>query len=243
MSQIKKSSEVIQQEYYKKTANNYDSMHGLHGAEADDNEHTFALYQLLGLLDYLNINSILDVGSGTGRVIKFFNDKKKGIKIIGIEPVQELREIGYKNGVSKNQLINGDALNINFPDNSFDLVCEFGVLHHIKNNKKVVDEMLRVSKKAIFISDCNNFAIGSFIARSIKQFINFCNLWNFYNFIRTKGKMYMISEGDGLFYSYSVFDNYSQIKKKCKSVHLFNTKDANENLYKTSPHLTLLGIK
>ena len=53
----------------------------------------------------------------------------------------------------------------------------------------------------------------------------------------------MISEGDGSFYSYSVFDNYAQIKKNCKSVHLFNTKNANENLYKTSPHLTLLGIK
>ena len=122
MSQKHQNPEIIQQEYYKKTANNYDSMHGV---DADDDEHTFALYQLLGLLDYLNINSILDVGSGTGRTIKFFNDKKKGIKIVGIEPVQELREIGYKNGISKNQLINGDALNIDFPDNSFDLVCEF----------------------------------------------------------------------------------------------------------------------
>lgn len=232
--------EIIQQEYYKKTSNNYDTMHGV---DAYDDDHAFALFQLLGLLDYLKINSILDVGSGTGRAIKFFNDKKKGIKIVGIEPVQELREIGYKKGISKNQLINGDALNIDFPENSFDLVCEFGVLHHIKNNKKVVNEMLRVSKKAIFISDSNNFGQGSFFTRSIKQFINFCNLWKLVDFIKTKGKGYTISEGDGLAYSYSVFNNYSQIKKKCKSVHLFNTRDANENLYKTSSHVTLLGVK
>jgi len=231
--------EIIQKEYYKKTAQNYDTAH----CGQEDLEHTFALHQLLGMIDYLNITSILDVGSGTGRVLSFFNNKKSGIKIIGIEPIQELREIGHNNGISKNCLINGDGLNIGYPDNSFDLVCEFGVLHHVKNHKKMVDEMLRVSKKAIFISDCNNFGMGSFVSRSIKQILNFLNLWNFFNFIRTKGKMYQISEGDGLFYSYSVFNNYLQIKKKCKSVHLFNTKDANENIYKTSSHLTLLGIK
>jgi len=239
MHDKKKLPEFIQYEYYKNTASGYNDVH----IDKYDEEHTFALYHLLGLLDYLKIDSILDIGSGTGRVIQFVNNKKKEIKITGIEPVKELREIGYKNGISKSCLIDGNALNIDFPDNSFDLVCEFGVLHHIKNNKKVVDEMLRVSKKAIYISDCNNFAQGSFLATKIKQFLYFCNLWKFYNFIRTKGKMYMISEGDGLFYSYSIFENLSQIKKKCKSVHFFNTKDASENLYKTSNHLTLLGIK
>ena len=236
----KLNSEIIQKDYYKKTAKNYDHMHGV---DSGDDEHTFALFQLIGLLDYLNISSILDVGSGTGRVIKFINDKNKDVKIIGIEPVKELREIGYRNGIPNDILIDGNGLNIEFPDNSFDLVCEFGVLHHIKNNTKVVDEMLRVSKKAIFISDCNNFGSGTYLSRSLKQLINLLKLWNIYNYIRTRGKMYMISQGDGLFYSYSVFNNFSQIKKKCKSVHIFNTKDAGKNLYKTSPHITLLGIK
>jgi len=236
----KLNSEIIQKDYYKKTAKNYDHMHGV---DSGDDEHTFALFQLIGLLDYLNISSILDVGSGTGRVIKFLNDKNKNVKIVGIEPVKELREIGYRNGIPNDILIDGNGLNIEFPNNSFDLVCEFGVLHHIKNNTKVVDEMLRVSKKAIFISDCNNFGSGTYLSRSLKQLINLLKLWNIYNYIRTRGKMYMISEGDGLFYSYSVFNNFSQIKKKCKSVHIFNTKDAGKNLYKTSPHITLLGIK
>lgn len=236
----KLNPEILQKEYYKKTAKNYDHMHGVNSY---DDEHTFALFQLIGLLEYLNINSILDVGSGTGRAIKFINDKNKNVKIVGIEPVKELREIGYSNGIANDKLIDGNGLNIEFPNNSFDLVCEFGILHHIKNNTKVVDEMLRVSKKAIFISDCNNFGSGSYFSRSLKQLMNLLKLWNIYNYIRTRGKMYMISKGDGLFYSYSVFNNFSQIKKKCKSVHIFNTKDAKENLYKTSSHLTLLGIK
>ena len=66
----KLNPEILQKEYYKKTAKNYDHMHGVNSY---DDEHTFALFQLIGLLEYLNINSILDVGSGTGRAIKFIN--------------------------------------------------------------------------------------------------------------------------------------------------------------------------
>jgi len=239
MTNKPQNAEIIQQEYYKKTADNYNNFH----CGEEDIEHNFALHQLLGLIDFLGVKSILDLGSGTGRVISFFKNKKSEIKVIGIEPVKELREIAYKQGISENDLIEGSGLQVNYPDNSFDLVCEFGVLHHVKDNKKMVDEMLRVSKKAIFISDSNNFGMGSFVSRSIKQILNFFKLWNLFNFIRTKGKMYMISEEDGLFYSYSVFNNFSQIKKKCRSVHLFNTKDGSENLYKTSSHVSLLGIK
>tara|TARA_B110000208_G_C11616945_1_gene375738 strand:- start:63 stop:779 length:717 start_codon:yes stop_codon:yes gene_type:complete len=232
-------SEIIQEEYYKKTADSYNNSH----CGNNDSEHNLALHQLFGLIDFLEVKSILDVGSGTGRVISFFKNKNSAIKVIGIEPVKELRKVGYEQGISENDLIDGSGLGINFPDNSFDLVCEFGVLHHVKDNKKMVDEMLRVSKKAIFISDTNNFGSGSFVSRSLKQILNFLRLWNLFSFIRTKGKMYMISEGDGLFYSYSVFNNYSQIKKKCKSIHIFNTKDGSVNLYKTASHISLLGIK
>lgn len=233
-----KTPQKIQEEYYKRTAHKYNLEH-CH----EKDEHMFALHQLVGILDFLDIKSILDVGSGTGRSISFFNLKVPEIKCLGIEPVEKLRKIGHDNNISEDQLVDGNALNINFPNNSFDLVCEFGVLHHVKNNQKMVDEMLRVSKKAIFISDANNFGAGSFLKRSVKQFLNFSNLWKFFNFVRTRGKMYMTSEGDGLFYPYSVFDNYSQIKKKCKSIHFFNTMNASANLYKTSPHVTILGVK
>ena len=114
---------------------------------------------------------------------------------------------------------------------------------HIKNNKLVVDEMLRVSKKAIFISDNNNLGTGSKVTRSIKQILYALRLWKLVDFIKTKGKGYTISEGDGLAYSYSVFRNYRQIKSSCKSVHIINTKDADINLYKTAKTIALLGIK
>jgi len=228
----------IQRDYYKKTAYIYDKQHN---HEVD--EHYFALSCLVGLISYLNIESILDLGAGTGRTIKYLKKIYPKIKIIGIEPVKELREIAYSKGISKDELIDGDATKLNFKNSQFDLVCEFGVLHHIKNNKSVVDNMLRVSKKAIFISDTNNLGAGSKIQRTIKQILYALRLWKLFNFIKTKGKGYTISEGDGLSYSYSVFDNYRQIKSSCKSVHIINTLEADINLYKTAKHIALLGIK
>jgi hypothetical protein len=103
--------------------------------------------------------------------------------------------------------------------------------------------MLRVGRRAIFISDANNFGQGGRASRLIKQSINAVGLWPFANVVKTKGKGYTISEGDGLAYSYSVFNDYKQISRRCQSVHMLNTIDAGPNLYRTAPHLALLGIK
>lgn len=130
-----------------------------------------------------------------------------------------------------------------FPDNQYDMICAFGILHHIDRPDLVIREMLRVAAGAIFISDSNNFGQGSRIQRLLKQSINALGLWKAYNFIRTRGKRYQISQGDGLFYSYSVFDNFSFIRKNCKAVHLLNTRAAGINPYRSSSHVALLGIK
>lgn len=228
----------IQRRYYSETATQYDFMHV---DEKDD--HYFALTFLVGALDYLNVGSILDVGSGTGRVIRYIKKHRPELRVLGIEPVKELREIGYAHGLSENELMDGDATQLQFDPASFDLVCEFGVLHHIRTPELAVSEMLRIASKAIFISDSNNFGQGSAIARSIKQFINLIGLWKLVDLIKTKGKGYIISEGDGLAYSYSVFNNYNQIQAQCKRIHLLNTRDGGINPYLTASHVALLGIK
>jgi ubiquinone/menaquinone biosynthesis C-methylase UbiE len=234
-----KIEEKIQRNYYANTANNYNEMH-----INEKDEHFYALSILISTLDYFEIKSILDIGSGTGRAIKYIQEKRPDIRIVGIEPVKELREIAYKEGLSRDILIDGNALNIAYENNEFDLVCEFGVLHHIKQPEIVVSEMLRVAKKAIFISDSNNFGQGGLISRTLKQLINLIGLWKLIDFVKTKGKGYSISEGDGLFYSYSVFNNFKQIKKHCQSIHLFNTTTTKSpNLYQSASHVTILALK
>jgi ubiquinone/menaquinone biosynthesis C-methylase UbiE len=228
----------IQRRYYAETAADYHTMH-----VEGDQEHVFALGFMVGVLDHFQIKSILDIGSGTGRAVAYIKQYRPDIRIVGIEPVKELREIGYSQGLSPDELIDGDVMNLKFADGEFDLVCEFAVLHHVKQPDRAIAEMLRVAGKAIFISDENNFGDGTFLERSLKQLINALGLWKVADFIKTKGKGYTISEGDGLAYSYSVFNNYKQIKKVCQPVHIMNTRDSNINPYRTSRHAILLGIK
>jgi SAM-dependent methyltransferase len=235
------SDAEIQRKYYADTAQQYEQMH-----ISEKDEHTFALSLLVGLLDFLDINSVLDIGSGTGRAITFLRQHKPGLRVIGIEPVKELREIGYSQGLSRDVLIDGDATKLPYKDGEFDLVCEFAVLHHIKppGTQRAVAEMLRVARKAVFISDSNNFGQGSALGRGIKQVLHALRLWPIANYLKTGGKGYIMSEGDGLAYSYSLFDNYAQVRAACKTVHVINTGDASGvNPYRAAPHAAILGIK
>jgi ubiquinone/menaquinone biosynthesis C-methylase UbiE len=231
------SEVAIQREYYARTADKYEEMH-IHSSDA----HFFSLQFLVASLDFFGIKSVLDIGSGTGRAIQFIKSKRPDIKVLGVEPAAELREIGYTKGLSRDELISGDGLHLEFSDDSFDLCCEFGVLHHVRSSERVVAEMMRVGKKGIFLSDSNNFGQGSQVSRLAKQAINFLRLWKIADYIKTGGKGYTISEGDGLAYSYSVFNNYKQIAKSCQ-IHLLNTSDGGVNPYRTAGSVALLAIK
>jgi len=71
--------------------------------------------------------------------------------------------------------------------------------------------MLRVARRIVVIADCNRFGQGSLPARLFKLSLYKLGLWNVFNSVRTLGKRYQISEGDGLFYSYSVYDSYDLV--------------------------------
>ena len=227
----------FQREYYASTADNYDVMH-----VGDRDEHYFALRFLEAIIDFYNIKTILDIGAGTGRVALYFKERNPRISITSIEPVPELRDKGHEKGLSKTELIDGDATKLLFKDNNFDLVCEFGVLHHVSNPEIVVSEMLRVGKIGIYISDSNNFGQGSLISRTFKQTLRATGLWKIADAIKTRGKGYYYSDGDGIAYSYSVFNNFRQIEHQC-DVHLLNSTPSGPSLYRSASHVALLGIK
>jgi SAM-dependent methyltransferase len=229
---------VIQREYYAATARMYDEMHL---GECD--EHGFALAYMIAAADHLGVRSILDIGSGTGRALLKVKEKLPAVRVVGVEPSAELRNVGYNKGLSPTELVNGDAMNLSFGDGSFELVCEFGALHHMPRPAAAVSEMIRVAQKAIFISDSNNFGQGGKLLRFLKQAINSIGLWPLADWIKTKGRGYTLSEGDGLAYSYSVFNDYRLIVTNCRSVHLLNTVNAGPDLYRTASQVALLGIK
>lgn len=231
------TDEALQREYYARTAGEYDRLH----VNADD-EHHFALAILAGLLPYLRATSVLDVGSGTGRALRYLREHARDVRVMGIEPVKELRQIGYEHGIPPTDLIDGDARSLPFGDGQFDVVCEFGVLHHVRLPEQVVSEMLRVARKGVFLSDSNSVGQGGAVRRGVKRVLRALGLADAVTYLRTRGRRYYISDSDGIAYPYSVFDSYDQVRARCSSVHLIVTQGRATDLYGAAGHVAVLGI-
>lgn len=229
---------VRQREYYKKTAQQYDESH-LEG----DPEHRVALAFLDGIVRQRGWGSVLDVGAGTGRTIRYLTDSQPGLHVVGIEPVEELRRVGYAKGIAEDALRPGDATSIPADAASFDVVCEFAVLHHVREPERVVREMLRVARHAVFISDSNCFGQGNAFVRAIKHAANAMRCWPLLDYVKTRGRGFTESEGDGIAYSYSVFMNENLLRQKCREVYFLNTGAAGRNLYRTAGHVAVLAVK
>jgi ubiquinone/menaquinone biosynthesis C-methylase UbiE len=193
-----------QQDYYAETAPTYESMHVRPG-----DEHFVALEYAAALLHVVRAKSVLDIGSGTGRAIRFLRQRCPDLKVEGIEPVGELREQAQGLGTVLHEASGED---IPFHDRSFDVVMSFGVLHHVPDPTPVVTEMTRVARLGVMISDANRFGQGSIVAGALKLTIHRVGLWPAFDRLRTRGRGYMVSDGDGIFYSYSIFDSMPQLQ-------------------------------
>lgn len=227
----------IQREYYTKTASRYDSMHAHEGA--DDPE---CWRFVVALLRSLEIRSLLDVGSATGRGLQAMATALPGVQVCGVEPVTALVQEGRSAGVTGSvSLVQATGNALPFADCSFDVVSEFATLHHVPDPSAVVGEMLRVARRAVAIVDCNRFGQGSWPARLLKLLLYKCGLWHTFDYVRTRGKRYQISEGDGLFYSYSVYDSYDQVAQWADRILLFPSGAGHERSW-FHPLLTAKGI-
>jgi ubiquinone/menaquinone biosynthesis C-methylase UbiE len=199
----------IQRKYYTDTAARYDSMHAHEGVT--DPSITKVVHAFLRMLQ---ARSVLDVGTATGRGLCDLKRALPDLFFCGVEPVGALIKQAVKDGnTSYVSMICATGEALPFANASFDVVCEFATLHHAANPNAVVKEMLRVARKAVIICDSNRFGQGSRAARLIKLFLCKTKLWGAYTFLRTRGKGYLITEGDGLAYSYSIYDSYDLVSQ------------------------------
>src|SRR5579862_6482087 len=136
-----------QQNYYAKTASAYESMHVQPG-----DEHFIALEYVAALLHVVRAKTVLDVGSGTGRAIRFLKQRCPDLQIEGVEPVAELCMQAQAPGTVIHDATGED---LPFHDGSFDVVMSFGLLHHVPAPAPVIAEMTRVARFGVMISDAN----------------------------------------------------------------------------------------
>ncbi|MHB8090457.1 MAG: class I SAM-dependent methyltransferase [Syntrophales bacterium] len=86
---------------------------------------------------------MLDVGIGTGFFALEF--LKRGADITGIDVSLKMLAIAEKKGFTN--ISTGDAVDIHFPDEMFDLVVSVTALEFIEEPRRAVSEMMRVCKK------------------------------------------------------------------------------------------------
>ena len=105
-------------------------------------------------LKKIDAGNILDVATGGGEFIysleKSFNSFKT---IIGVDISEKAIEFANKKFEDNNKIEFQikDALNLDFPDESFDIITISNSLHHFNDPKKVISEMFRVLKKGGFL--------------------------------------------------------------------------------------------
>lgn len=89
--------------------------------------------------------TILDIGSGDGKISKLIQDSNPHLKISGIDILaRPYSSISFKLY---------DGKHIPFDDNSFDVCMFIDVLHHLPHIKELLAEAKRVSNNYILIKD------------------------------------------------------------------------------------------
>jgi SAM-dependent methyltransferase len=199
-----------QRAYYRETAGTYDAMRE---CEA---EHGTALALIVPYLARLGSASVLDTGCGTGRAMRAIASALPGVRVHGNDPSPELLRVATEqHGIPASALDCAGSDPLPYADGSFDAVIATGIMHHVPDPGAVVAEMLRVARQAIFISDCNIYGSGRLPVRLAKLALARVGLLRPLNRMRRGGHDWFESEGDGVVWSYSVFDSRGQIAAAC----------------------------
>ncbi len=131
--------------------------------------HARSLYPiLLEKLSYIHFQSALDLGCGTGEMLKLILQKDRHKELYGIDLSEEMLAVANAKLPEQVRLFLGDSESLPFPDNSFDVVYCNDSFHHYPAPQKVLREVHRVLKQGgtFLMGDCWQ----PFVGRAIMNF-------------------------------------------------------------------------
>lgn len=110
--------------------------------------------QILGELADKEFESVLEVGTGGGRLTYWF--AYHGYQVVGIEPDKWYRDLVNhfmeEQRLPNCEIIDGDIHDIPFPSKSFDIVICNLVIEHVKSPDIAVFELIRCARKFCIVS-------------------------------------------------------------------------------------------
>lgn len=128
--------------YFRANAPRWDRIRSLHIDDAEV-EH-----RLLDMLPREGIEDLLDIGTGTGRMLELFAGRAE--RAVGIDLSREMLAVARANldkaGLRNCLVRQGDMYQLPLPDQSFDAVIVHQVLHYADEPAEAIEEAARVLK-------------------------------------------------------------------------------------------------
>ena len=139
---VKQERAVRSETYFRENAARWDSIRALHVDEAEVEQ---ALTAMLGAAP---VESILDIGTGTGRMLQLMGDRAR--EAIGVDLSRDMLAVARTNLSTSNyqncSVRQADMYDLPFKDGGFDLAVSHMVLHFADRPQDVFREASRVLK-------------------------------------------------------------------------------------------------
>lgn len=123
---------------------------------------------VLNAINNIPFNKVLDLGCGTGVILKEISSINSDVELFGLDLSENMiAKATQRLGTTANLSV-GDAENLPYADNTFDLVCCVESFHHYPNPKKALSEINRVLKNGGLFLLCDTWTRSP-----IRQILNF----------------------------------------------------------------------
>jgi ArsR family transcriptional regulator len=143
LAEVKREHAHAAQRYFAAHARDWDTIRALHVADATVEK---AVIEALGERD--TFDSLLDLGTGTGRMLELLAPLYA--RAIGIDTSNDMLAVARAHldraGITNAQVRLGDIHDLPFPRNSFDVVTIHQVLHYLDEPERALREAARVMR-------------------------------------------------------------------------------------------------
>jgi ubiquinone/menaquinone biosynthesis C-methylase UbiE/DNA-binding transcriptional ArsR family regulator len=168
---IKRSRASSAANYFSRNAVLWDQIRALHIA---DSEVERALQDLMPMKP---VDTLLDIGTGTGRMIEVLGDR--ALRSIGIDLSREMLSVARANleraGLKTAQVRQGDLYQLPVPRASVDVAVMHQVLHYLEDPHDAITETARVLKPGglLLIADFDQHTVGSLREEHAHRWLGF----------------------------------------------------------------------
>lgn len=174
---------------------------------------------VLDLVVPLSGERILDVGCGTGNHLQFF--REKWCSLTGIDSSREKLEIARQKYGDHAEFISGQARDLPFSDDEFDIVTIINFLEIADSPQKVIEEAIRVCRGRVFIGFLNNYSfvgtrqrLKEIFGFPLSQDMRFFSFPEIRNMVEGSTGDTAIKWGSVIYFPGIVYDFFEELEEK-----------------------------